>query len=226
LTCPFGKFLQWSQHYAEWSINEAQKRNVEMRIITEQQLLKMLATSEIFSPSLTAKLGYINFKYTQNPISVELMIFDKKTLFISTKEESNLNKMRWLCTNNPFIVEMANSYFENLWSTATKETEDNPLCRKNNNSACAPKKHPYPRLAMHNRHATRSFNSHKTRKARTNKGNNKAYIKLTRKHQFSNTLARENRAKETQPTTKLTIQTANAPLRIQNHKQQLNVKST
>ena len=150
----------------------------------------MLATSEIFSPSLTAKLGYINFKYTQNPISVELMIFDKKTLFISTKEESNLNKMRWLCTNNPFIVEMANSYFENLWSTATKETEDNPLCRKNNNSACAPKKHPYPRLAMHNRHATRSFNSHKTRKARTNKGNNKADIKLTRKHQFSNTLAR------------------------------------
>jgi len=53
-----------------------------------------------------------------------------------------------------------------------------------------PKKHPYPRLAMHNRHATRSFNSHKTRKARTNKGNNKADIKLTRKHQFSNTLAR------------------------------------
>jgi transposase len=41
--------------------------------------------------------------------------------------------------------------------------------------------------AMHNSHATPGFNSNKTRKTRTNKGNNKANIKLTRKHQFSNT---------------------------------------
>jgi hypothetical protein len=43
---------------------------------------------------------------------------------------------------------------------------------------------------MHHSHAARSLNSNKTRKARTNNGNNKADIKLTRKHQFSNTLAR------------------------------------
>jgi ABC-type ATPase with predicted acetyltransferase domain len=43
---------------------------------------------------------------------------------------------------------------------------------------------------MHHSHATRSLNSNKTRKTRTNKSNNKANIKLTRKHQFSNTLAR------------------------------------
>jgi hypothetical protein len=53
-----------------------------------------------------------------------------------------------------------------------------------------PKKHPHTRTTMHNSHATRSFNSHKTWKTGTNKGNNKADIKLTRKHQFSNTLAR------------------------------------
>jgi hypothetical protein len=53
-----------------------------------------------------------------------------------------------------------------------------------------PKKHPHPCTTMHNSHATLGFNSHKTWKTGTNKGNNKANIKLTRKHQFSNTLAR------------------------------------
>jgi hypothetical protein len=120
LTFPAGKFLQWSQHYAEWGIKEVMKRNVEMRIITEQQLLKIFATHpEVFSP-LAASLKYINFKYVQSPLSVELMIFDKKTLFISTKKESNINKMRWLRSNNPFIVEMANSYFETTWEKATE----------------------------------------------------------------------------------------------------------
>jgi hypothetical protein len=89
----------------------------------------MLATNpEIFSPSLISKLGYINFRYVQNPLSVELMIFDEKTLFISTTKESDINKMIWLRTNNPFIVEMANSYFGYLWSTA--DTEDSLRSRK------------------------------------------------------------------------------------------------
>jgi len=121
LTFPAGKFLQWSQYYAEWGINEVMKKNVEMRIITEQQLLKILATnSEIFSPSLTSKLRYVNFRYVQNPLSVELMIFDRKTLFVSTTKESDINKMVWLRTNNPLILEMANSYFEAMWEKATE----------------------------------------------------------------------------------------------------------
>jgi sugar-specific transcriptional regulator TrmB len=123
LTFPAEKFLQWSQHYAEWGIKEVMKRNVKIQIITETQLLKKLATQpKVFFPSLSSKLGYVNFKYVQNPPSVELMIFDKKTLFISTKKESNINKMHWLRSNNPFIVEMANSYFETIWKKA-KETD-------------------------------------------------------------------------------------------------------
>jgi len=49
---------------------------------------------------------------------------------------------------------------------------------------------------MHNSHATHSFNSNKTRKTRTNKGYNKANIKLTERHQFSNTLARKGKGKK------------------------------
>jgi hypothetical protein len=44
---------------------------------------------------------------------------------------------------------------------------------------------------MHNSRATPGFNSHKNGKTGTNKGNSKAGIKLTRKIQFSNTLARD-----------------------------------
>jgi hypothetical protein len=43
---------------------------------------------------------------------------------------------------------------------------------------------------MHHSIATLGFNSHKTWKTGTNKGNNKANIKLTRKHQFSSIPAR------------------------------------
>ena len=52
-----------------------------------------------------------------------------------------------------------------------------------------PKKNSHTCPTMHNSHAAPSFNSHKIERTRTNKGNNKANIKLTRKHQFSNILA-------------------------------------
>jgi predicted transcriptional regulator len=123
LTFPAGKFLQWSKHYAEWGIKEIKKRNVEMRIITEQQLLKILATHpDILLP--TPSLKYINFKYVQSPLSVELMIFDKKTVFISTEKERDINRMHWLRSNNPSIVEMANSYFESMWEKAAQRNND------------------------------------------------------------------------------------------------------
>jgi len=127
LTFPVGKFLQWTQYYAELGINEIMKRNVKMRIITEHQLPKMLAPqSGLFSPSFTSKLGYVDFKYVQNPISVELMIFDKKTLFLSIKKETNINKMLWLRTTNSSMLEMANSYFETMWEKAANANKIYP----------------------------------------------------------------------------------------------------
>jgi sugar-specific transcriptional regulator TrmB len=131
LTFLSGKFLQWSQHYAEWGITQAKKKNVKIRIITEQQLLKILVSHpEIFSPSFISDLEYLNLKYVKNPLSVELMIFDKKTLFISITKEININKMCWLRTNNPFIAEIANSYFERLWSTAKARLRGSLFYRK------------------------------------------------------------------------------------------------
>jgi sugar-specific transcriptional regulator TrmB len=119
MTFPLGKFLQWTQHYAELDIEELMERKVNMRIIVDKQLLDMLKKSpEIFSPKIISNLKYINFRYIQNSPPVEIIIFDKKTLFLSTRKEPNINKMRWLYSNNPFLLEIVNNYYEAQWENA------------------------------------------------------------------------------------------------------------
>jgi sugar-specific transcriptional regulator TrmB len=119
LIFPMNKFIQWSQYYAEIGIEEVIKKNVKMRIITQQSLLKIFAARpELFTHSFKSKLKCIDFRYVQKPFSVEMMIFDRKTLFVSTIEENNINKMIWLRTNNPLMLEMANGYFEAMWERA------------------------------------------------------------------------------------------------------------
>jgi sugar-specific transcriptional regulator TrmB len=121
LTFPMGKFLQWSQYYAEPSLKDLIQKNVKMRIITQQSLLRILAAHpKLFTRRLKSKLEHVDFRYVPNPFSVEMMIFDKETLFISTTSETNINKMIWLRTNNPLILEMANGYFEAKWEKAKK----------------------------------------------------------------------------------------------------------
>jgi sugar-specific transcriptional regulator TrmB len=125
LTFPTGKFIQWSQYYAKDSMKEVIKRKVKMRIITQKQLMKILTSHpEIFSRSFKSKLKYIDFRYVQQPFSVEVMIFDKKTLFVSTTEKSDINKMIWLRTTNPLILEMANRYYEAMWEDAQESSTD------------------------------------------------------------------------------------------------------
>jgi sugar-specific transcriptional regulator TrmB len=124
MTFPLGKFIQWSQHYADLDIEELEKKGVRVRILTEKRILKLLTDSpEVFSPILS-KLKYIYFKYIQNSPPVEIMIFDRKTLFLSTRKDANINRMRWLYSNNPFLLEMANSYYETLWENAAELNQD------------------------------------------------------------------------------------------------------
>ena len=134
LTFPMGKFLQWSQYYAELGLKEVARKEVKMRIITQQSLLRILTTQpKLFTRRLKSKLEHVDFRYVPNPFSVEMMIFDKKTLFISTTNETNLNKIIWLRTNNPLILEMANGYFEAMWEKA-KKTIDAPEPKKQANT--------------------------------------------------------------------------------------------
>jgi hypothetical protein len=121
LIFPSGKFLQWSRYYADISLREILKRNVKMRVITQQSLLRIMAAHpKVFTRGLKSKLKRVDFRYVKKPFSVEMMIFDKKALFVSTTEESDINKMVWLRSNNPLLLEMANGYFEAMWKKATQ----------------------------------------------------------------------------------------------------------
>jgi sugar-specific transcriptional regulator TrmB len=113
------KFSQWAQSTAERRIGGAMKRNVKIRIVTEKQVQKTLTTQKTSNPALLAKLAYIKFKFVAKFPLTELTVFDKKNVHISIQNENRIEKMSWLCTNNPLIVDMANYQFENLWSTST-----------------------------------------------------------------------------------------------------------
>lgn len=120
LTFPAAKFLQWSQYYAEWGLKEITKRNVQMQILLEQKILKHIANGiDVFS-LFKPYLKNVEFRYVDKPILPELMIFDKKRVFLAVKEEANINKMCWLFTSNPAIAELANTYFEVMWQNAAK----------------------------------------------------------------------------------------------------------
>lgn len=114
---PTNKFLQWPQFYAEPTIEEASKRKLKMRMITEASTKSILENppAKYFSPTLASKLGYIEYKFVDTT-PVELVIFDKKIMYLSTQKEKQTKDMVWLRSNNGFLVEMANNYFESLWS--------------------------------------------------------------------------------------------------------------
>jgi len=92
---------------------------VTIRIITEKPVQEALTASNVFAPTLAAKLTYIKFNFVTNSPLTEMTIFDKKTVFISIQQENCIKKMIWFYSNNAFIVEVANNYFENLWMTSS-----------------------------------------------------------------------------------------------------------
>jgi sugar-specific transcriptional regulator TrmB len=115
---PLNKFLQWPQFYAEVILDEVIRKNVRLRIITEDEVKKVLASPpEGFAPSLVTKLKQVHFKFMTASPSVELVIFDGRKGFVSTNRVSQTKDMTWLFSDNPFIVELERGYFETLWSS-------------------------------------------------------------------------------------------------------------
>lgn len=121
LIMPQGKFLQWPHFYAEASLDEVIRKKVTMRIITDSEVNKILLTPpQGFSSSLVAKFRHANFKFVTVSPRVELTIFDRKTCYICTNMSKQIKDMTWLLTDNPFIVDLADTYFESLWSSHTE----------------------------------------------------------------------------------------------------------
>ncbi len=115
------KFLQWPQHFAEQSIDAAMHKKAKMRMITEKTTQSIIKTppAKQFSQSLAPKLDLIDYKFLDST-PVEMVIFDKKIMYVATSDEKQIKDMVWLRSNNGFLVEMANNYFETLWSNGVE----------------------------------------------------------------------------------------------------------
>jgi len=91
----------------------------KVRIITQDQLLRLMKSyPKIFTPNFKSQLKHPTFRCSQEHFLVEMMIFDKETLFVSTEKQISIDKMVWFRTNNPLMLEMAKGYFEALWEKA------------------------------------------------------------------------------------------------------------
>ncbi len=118
------KFLQWPQHNAESIIDYAIQNKTRIHMITEKATKSIIdqPPPNYFRQSLASKLKNIEYKFVDST-PIEIVIFDKKTVYIATLNEKQIKDMVWLRSNNEPIAEMANRYFETLWNTGKKEKQ-------------------------------------------------------------------------------------------------------
>jgi hypothetical protein len=106
---PFRRILRSIEFY-EKTIREAQKRGVKFRLISEQS-----------EDSLTVKIRqlYSEAEFLPKKFSVGFSIYDKKRVVIVNLPKLGFAKSDALLSCNPSLVELAQNYFDTLW-TETK----------------------------------------------------------------------------------------------------------
>ncbi len=100
-------------------VKRAIKRSVEVRIITEKY------EDEETIPEVAQALKknrFFEVRYISAPVPIGMMIFDKKEFNLSVSDRE------WpsLWSNNPNMVKLATSYFDDLWNKA----QESPSLRK------------------------------------------------------------------------------------------------
>ena len=73
------------------------ERNARMRMITEKGVREIIDNppAKYFPATLCPKLKYVNYKLVSYFPAVELVIFDKKKMFVSTQKEKQIKDMTW-----------------------------------------------------------------------------------------------------------------------------------
>ena len=112
---PCKKFVNWGQYDLADYLDASLEKKVTIQVVTEKETEKHLHNKEIFKPNLVQKIRCINFKFVEKLPEVEMVIFDKKHINIVLKKEEQLKDMQFFASNNPYIAEVANKYFENVW---------------------------------------------------------------------------------------------------------------
>lgn len=112
ITIPLPKFLDLGKFFDDIS-KVLLRRNIKLRILVEKQ--EQTDETQYQKTASQAEVKFTNTSTPPNHSQVEMMLFDKKRLMLSTSAETNLDKMMWLYASNPFIVKLAANYFETKW---------------------------------------------------------------------------------------------------------------
>jgi len=94
-------------HYQQ--LKRAMERGVKIRIITERSEEKSTINEQAIK-----KNPLFELKYSSTPVPVGMAIYDNKEVNIRISD--TLGPILW--TNNPYVVKLAESYFENMWNNA------------------------------------------------------------------------------------------------------------
>jgi len=95
----------------EWShLKRPLKRGVKIRLITQKPVEETTQTPW----QALAKNPFFELKYLAAPINFGMHIFDRKEVTLAISASAQLLPSLW--TNNPTVVELASSYFNEMWS--------------------------------------------------------------------------------------------------------------
>jgi len=103
----------------EWSnFNKALKRGVKIRLITQKPKVETALTVW----QALVKNPLFELKYLAAPINFGMHIFDRKELTVAVSAKKLLP---CLWSNNPHVVELAVSYFNEMWNKKQPQVKDN-----------------------------------------------------------------------------------------------------
>jgi hypothetical protein len=110
---PKKKFLQCQQFISE-TIQETLSKKVACLLITEDSA----GTLEAKEIRELRKYPFFQVKYLNSSPLVCFAIFDRKELMLITTPELEYSESSVIWSNNPSLIELAQTYFERLWKQA------------------------------------------------------------------------------------------------------------
>jgi sugar-specific transcriptional regulator TrmB len=117
-------FLKWVNQFAEKQIRKSLGSGAKIRIIVGSNV-----PVENFTPSeriqLPAPADCLEVRYSSSTSLVAMGIFDNKRVLIDMEPNKSLLTTPVLWSNSSQIAQMSKTYFETLWSTASKSGKTN-----------------------------------------------------------------------------------------------------
>jgi sugar-specific transcriptional regulator TrmB len=119
------KLLRWHTLYGKEEFNNALKRNVKFRVLTEK---KSAGTKKSLLDALLVNTSFferVDFRFAENDSLANMLIFDGKRAIIDVTADNTLLEKPSLFSNNPCVTRIALSYFEQNWEKYSGSPEDN-----------------------------------------------------------------------------------------------------